>query len=65
MLAAIGAHMFALAMPQFLQNLVNSLVAGGIDALIPAVGLILAIGVAEAVFVLLRRWLVLTPGTYV
>lgn len=65
MLAAIGAHMFALAMPQFLQNLVNSLVSGGIDALIPAVGLILAMGVAEAVFVLLRRWLVLTPGTYV
>ncbi len=65
MLAAIGAHMFALAMPQFLQNLVNSLVAGGIDALLPAVGLILAMGVAEALFVLLRRWLVLTPGTYV
>jgi ATP-binding cassette subfamily B protein len=65
MLAAIGAHMFALAMPQFLQNLVNSLVAGGIDSLIPAVGLILAMGVAEALFVLLRRWLVLTPGTYV
>ena len=64
-LAAIGAHMFALAMPQFLQNLVNSLVSGGIDALLPAVGLILAMGVAEAVFVLLRRWLVLTPGTYV
>jgi len=65
MLAAIGAHMFALAIPQFLQNLVNSLVAGGIDALIPAVGLILALGIAEAIFVLLRRWLVLTPGTYV
>ncbi len=65
MLAAIGAHMFALAIPQFLQNLVNSLVSGGIDALIPAVGLILAMGIAEALFVLLRRWLVLTPGTYV
>jgi ATP-binding cassette subfamily B protein len=65
MLAAIGAHMFALAIPQFLQNLVNSLVSGGIDALLPAVGLILAMGIAEAVFVLLRRWLVLTPGTYV
>ncbi len=64
-LAAIGAHMFALAIPQFLQNLVNSLVAGGIEALIPAVGLILAMGVAEALFVLLRRWLVLTPGTFV
>jgi ATP-binding cassette subfamily B protein len=65
MLAAIGAHMFALAIPQFLQNLVNSLVSGGIDALIPAVVLILVLGIAEAVFVLLRRWLVLTPGTYV
>lgn len=65
MLAAIGAHMFALAIPQFLQNLVNSLVSGGIEALIPAVVLILVLGIAEAVFVLLRRWLVLTPGTYV
>ncbi len=65
MLAAIGAHMFALSIPQFLQNLVNSLVAGGIDALIPAVVLILALGIAEALFVLLRRWLVLTPGTFV
>ena len=65
MLAAIGAHMFALAIPQFLQNLVNSLVAGGIDALVPAVALILGMGIAEALFVLLRRWLVLTPGTFV
>lgn len=65
MVAAIGAHMFALSIPQFLQNLVNSLVAGGIDALIPAVVLILALGIAEALFVLLRRWLVLTPGTFV
>ena len=63
--AAIGAHMFALSIPQFLQGLVNSLVEGGLDALIPAVLLILAMGVAEAFFVLLRRWLVLTPGTHV
>jgi len=65
MIAAISAHLFALAIPQFLQNLVNSLVAGGIDALLPAVGLILLMGLAEAIFVLLRRWLVLTPGTHV
>ena len=65
MFAAIAAHLFALAIPQFLQNLVNSLVSGGIDALIPAVGLILLMGLAEAIFVLLRRWLVLTPGTHV
>ena len=34
-LAAIGAHMIALSIPQFLQSLVNSLVDGGEDALLP------------------------------
>jgi len=63
--AAIGAHMFALAIPQMLQGLVNSLVSGGVSALYPAVGLILLLGTMEAGFVLLRRWLVLTPGTFV
>ncbi len=63
--AAISAHMVALSIPQFLQSLVNSLVDGGIDALLPAVGLILLLGILEALFVLLRRWLVLTPGTFV
>ena len=63
--AGIAAHMFALAIPQFLKDLVNSLVAGGVDALIPAVGFIVLLGVMEAGFVLLRRWLVLTPGTHV
>lgn len=63
--AAVAAHMVALSIPQFLQSLVNSLVEGGIDALLPAVGLILLLGVLEALFVLLRRWLVLTPGTFV
>jgi ATP-binding cassette, subfamily B, bacterial len=64
-LAAIGAHMVALSIPQFLQSLVNSLVDGGRAALLPAVGLILLLGVIEAALVLLRRWLVLTPGTFV
>ena len=64
-LAGIAAHMFALAIPQLLQDLVNSLVAGGVEALIPAVLLILGLGLAEALFVLLRRWLVLMPGTFV
>ena len=64
-LAAIGAHMIALSIPQFLQSLVNSLVDGGRGALLPAVGLILLLGVLEAALVLLRRWLVLTPGTFV
>lgn len=64
-LAGIAAHMFALAIPQLLQDLVNSLVEGGVSALVPAVLVILGLGVAEALFVLLRRWLVLMPGTYV
>ena len=64
-LAGIAAHMFALAIPQLLQDLVNSLVEGGVSALVPAVLLILGLGLAEALFVLLRRWLVLMPGTYV
>lgn len=64
-LAGIGAHMFALAIPQLLQDLVNSLVAGGVEALLPAVLLILGLGLSEALFVLLRRWLVLMPGTFV
>jgi len=61
-IAAIAAHLVALSIPQFLQSLVNSLMDGGIEALLPAVGLILLLGVLEALFVLLRRWLVLTPG---
>ena len=64
-LAGIAAHMFALAIPQLLQDLVNSLVEGGVSALVPAVALFLGLGLAEALFVLLRRWLVLMPGTYV
>ena len=63
--AAIAAHMFALSIPQFLQDLVNSLVSGGVDALLPATLLILLLGFLEASMVLLRRWLVLTPGTHV
>lgn len=63
--AAISAHMFALSIPQFLQDLVNSLVSGGVDALLPATLLILLLGLLEALMVLLRRWLVLTPGTHV
>lgn len=63
--AAIAAHMFALSIPQFLRGLIDSLAAGGLDALLPAVGLILLMGFLEALFVLLRRWLVLTPGTHV
>ena len=64
--AAIVAHLFALAIPQFLRDLVNGLKDDGtVEKLIPAVIDVLVLGIAEALFVMLRRWLVLTPGTHV
>ena len=65
-LTALAAHMFALTVPQFLQNLVNGLAdSGTFETLWPAVLAVLGFGLLEAVMVLLRRWLVLTPGTHV
>ena len=64
--AALLAHMLALAIPNFLRSLVDSI--GGVngrEVLIPAVLAILGLGVLEAGMVLARRWLVLTPGTFV
>lgn len=65
-IAALGAHLFALTIPQFLRNLVNGLRENGtFEALLPAVITVLIFGLLEAAMVLLRRWLVLTPGTRV
>ncbi|MFN5558540.1 MAG: ABC transporter ATP-binding protein [Rhodoluna sp.] len=63
--AALLGHMFALAIPQFLRNLVDSLSGATFDLLLVAVLSVLAMGLLEATMVLLRRWLVLTPGTHV
>jgi ATP-binding cassette subfamily B protein len=64
--AAIAAHLFALSIPQFLRDLVNSLKDNGTtETLVPAVLMVLILGLLEGVSVLLRRWLVLTPGTFV
>ncbi len=69
--AALGAHLLALQIPQFMQSLVNAIdVTGGskqhsLDALYPAVFWVLVLGILEAVMVLGRRWLVLIPGTHV
>jgi ATP-binding cassette subfamily B protein len=63
--AALLGHMFALAIPQFLRNLVDSLKNATFDLLLVAVLSVLAMGLLEATMVLLRRWLVLTPGTHV
>ena len=63
-LAALAAHGFALAIPQVLRDLINDLeTVRTLDALYFSVILVLIMGILEAVMVLLRRWLVLTPGT--
>jgi ATP-binding cassette subfamily B protein len=64
--AALAAHGFALAIPQVLRDLINDLESvRTLDALYFSVILVLVMGILEAVMVLLRRWLVLTPGTFV
>ncbi len=64
--AALGSQLFALAVPGYLSSLVNQLkVSPSAAALVPAVIAVLALGLAEGIMVLLRRWLVLTPGTHV
>ena len=69
--AALAAHMLALAIPTFLKNLFNSIgdAAGNQvlanSALFTAVIWVLIFGILEALMVLGRRWLVLTPGTHV
>ena len=64
--AALGAHLIALAIPQYLRGLIDSFNKVGVESLIwPTFFVILGLGVLEATMVLLRRWLVLTPGTFV
>lgn len=65
-IAALAAHIFALSIPQLLRSLVNGLKeVGTFENLLPAVLAVLGLGLLEALMVLLRRWLVLTPGTHV
>jgi len=72
--AALLGHLFALAIPGFLRSLVDHIAEAAkgsnlSDAiyvvLLPAVLAVLGLGLMEATMVLLRRWLVLTPGTHV
>ena len=66
MLAALLAALVALAIPQVLQRLVDGLLSRQDSAQIwPAVIVILALGVLEAVLIALRRWFVLGPGTHI
>ncbi len=65
-ITAIAAHGFALAIPQVLRDLINDLESTRtLDALYFSVFLVFIMGILEAAMVLLRRWLVLTPGTFV
>jgi len=65
-IAAIAGHMFALAIPGYLRSLFDTLENNTtFETLLFAVFAVLGMGLLEAVMVLLRRWLVLTPGTHV
>ncbi|TFC60630.1 ABC transporter ATP-binding protein [Cryobacterium sp. TMT2-15-1] len=66
MLAALLAALVALAIPQVLQHLVDGALTQQDAAQIwPAVIVVLALGVIEAVLIALRRWFVLGPGTHI
>ncbi|MEY3934171.1 MAG: hypothetical protein RLZZ606_770 [Actinomycetota bacterium] len=65
-LAAIAGHMFALAIPRYLEDLFDTLEQDTtFNTLVFAVIAVFGMGLLEAIMVLLRRWLVLTPGTHV
>jgi ATP-binding cassette subfamily B protein len=66
MAAALLAGIVALLIPQVLRVLVDGPLKTGDAAQVwPAVGIVLALGVFEAVLIALRRWFVLQPGTHV
>jgi ATP-binding cassette subfamily B protein len=66
MVAAMLASLVALSIPQVLRWLVDGPLSTGDSAQVwPAALLVVGLGAAEAVFISLRRWFVLTPGTHV
>jgi ATP-binding cassette subfamily B protein len=66
MLAALLAGLVALVIPQVLQVLVDGPLSHGDSRQIwPAVIVVMALGVIEAIMIALRRWFVLAPGTHV
>nr|WP_130283952.1 ABC transporter ATP-binding protein [Microcella alkaliphila] len=66
MIAALAAGVVSLLIPIVLQGLVDGpLTDGNPVGIWPAVALVLVLGVVEAAMIMLRRWLVLTPGTHI
>jgi ATP-binding cassette subfamily B protein len=64
MLVALMASAFALAIPLALEYVVDGPLSEGDPAAVwPAVALVAVLGLAEALFIYLRRVTVLTPGT--
>ena len=64
--AALGAGIVTLIIPIVLQGLVDGPLSTGDPSQIwPAGLLVLGLGILEAVFIMLRRWFVLTPGTHI
>ncbi len=64
--AALAAGVIALVIPLVLQGLVDGPLATGDPSQIwPAAIAVLVLGVLEAVFIMLRRFFVLTPGTHI
>lgn len=65
--AALGASLMALAIPQVFRVLVNDALSEGQSAatIWIASGVVLLLGILEAVFVALRRFLVIAPATTV
>jgi len=66
MVSALLAGVVALLIPQELRALVDGPLQSGDESQIwPAVYIVLALGVTEAVMIALRRWFVLGPGTHI
>lgn len=66
MLAALLAGLVALLIPQVLRSLVDGPLKNHDGSQVwGSVGLVLALGVAEAILIALRRFFVLQPGTHV
>ncbi|MBN9178604.1 MAG: ABC transporter ATP-binding protein [Microbacterium sp.] len=64
--SALGASLLALSIPLVLESLVQGPIAtGDVSALAWGAGLILLLGLLEALMVWLRRWFVLAPSTSV
>ena len=66
MVAALLGSMVALAIPQVLRALIDGPLKDGDSSQIwVPVGIVLVLGALEAAMILLRRWFVLKPGTFV